>query len=129
MRPIKERAIGTLRREALKAGILELSTVDFRTRKLHSAMRPRVKTNILGEAEGKSFLDKLLKQTREAFGAPGKPKSAAQKTKAKTKTEKSSAKKTAAKKAVSKPAAKPTAKSAKKTAKKTIKKSAPKKAN
>ena len=129
VRQIEERAIGTLRREALKAGILELSTVDFRTRKLHSAMRPRVKTNILGEAEGKSFLDKLLKQTREAFGAPGKPKSAAKKTKAKTKTEKSSAKKTAAKKAVSKPAAKPTAKSAKKTAKKTIKKSAPKKAN
>ncbi len=129
VRQIEERAIGTLRREALKAGILELSTVDFRTRKLHFAMRPRVKTNILGEAEGKSFLDKLLKQTREAFGAPGKPKSAAKKTKAKTKTEKSSAKKTAAKKAVSKPAAKPTAKSAKKTAKKTIKKSAPKKAN
>lgn len=129
VRQIEERAIGTLRREALKAGILELSTVDFRTRKLHSAMRPRVKTNILGEAEGKSFLDKLLKQTREAFGAPGKPKSAAKKTKAKTKTEKSSAKKTAAKKAVSRPAAKPTAKSAKKTAKKTIKKSAPKKAN
>ncbi len=82
VRQIEERAISTLRREALKAGILEPSAADFRTRKLHSAMRPRVKTNILGEAEGKSFLDKLLKQTREAFGAPGQAKKAAAKTSA-----------------------------------------------
>lgn len=134
VRQIEERAIGTLRREALKAGILEPSTADFRTRKLHSAMRPRVKTNILGEAEGKSFLDKLLKQTREAFGTPGEPKSAAKKTKAEPKTEKSSAKKPAAKKAASKSAAKSAAKSAtksaaKKTTKTPVKKSAPKKAN
>lgn len=130
VRQIEERAIGTLRREALKAGILEPSTADFRTRKLHSAMRPRVKTNILGEAEGKSFLDKLLKQTREAFGTPGKPKSAAKKTKAEPKTEKSSAKKPAAKKAAPKSAVKSAAKSAaKKTAKTPVKKSAPKKAS
>lgn len=103
VRQIEERAIGTLRREALKAGILEPSTTDFRTRKLHSAMRPRVKTNILGEAEGKSFLDKLLKQTREAFGAPGQAKAAA----------KAPKKAKAAKKAPAKAAAKKTSKKAK----------------
>lgn len=119
VRQIEERAIGTLRREALKAGLLEPSTEDFRTRKLHSAMQPRVKTNILGEAEGKSFLDKLLKQTREAFGSPDKPKKASSKkgksSAAKSKTEKSPVKKTSGKKSVSKPAAKS---EAKKTAKK-----------
>lgn len=127
VRQIEERAISTLRREALKAGILEPSTANFRTRKLHSAMHPRVKTNILGEAEGKSFLDKLLKQTRAAFGAPGKPKSAAKKTKAENKTKKSSAKKTV-KKTGSKPAGKSAVKSvAKKTAKKLVKKAPSKK--
>lgn len=129
VRQIEERAISTLRREALKAGLLEPSTADFRTRKLHSAMRPRVKTNILGEAEGKSFLDKLLKQTREAFGAPGKTKGSAKKTdKAAQKT---SVKKTktadkAKKSSTKNPAAKKTA--AKSAAKKSVKKSAPKKA-
>lgn len=96
VRQIEERAITTLRREALKSGILEPSAEDCRTRKLHSAMRPRVKTNILGEAEGKSFLDKLLKQTRAAFGTPGQAKA--------------SKKAKAEKKAPAKPAAKKTSK-------------------
>lgn len=112
VRQIEERAITTLRREALKAGILEPSTEDCRTRKLHSAMRPRVKTNILGEAEGKSFLDKLLKQTRAAFGTPGQAKKAA-KASAKAKAEKTAPAKSA-KKATS--------------AKKTVKKASSKKA-
>lgn len=119
VRQIEERAIGTLRREALKAGILEPSSVDFRTRKLHSAMRPRVKTNILGEAEGKSFLDKLLKQTREAFGAPGKPKKGSKKSKTPDKAAKKTAKGSTGKTASGKV-------SAKKTAKKPVKQSAKK---
>lgn len=130
VRQIEERAIGTLRREALKAGILEPSTVDFRTRKLHGAMRPRVKTNILGEAEGKSFLDKLLKQTRAAFGAPGKAKVSSKKTAKPVK--KASAKKAVApaKKATTKAGktAKPVKPAAKKVgAKKPVKKAPSKK--
>lgn len=113
VRQIEERAITTLRREALKAGILEPSTVDCRTRKLHTAMRPRVKTNILGEAEGKSFLDKLLKQTRAVFGAPGQAEGAA-KSPAKAKAGKASSVKSAKKATAAK-------KSAKKAASKKIK--------
>lgn len=62
VRQIEERAVMTLRRAAQKAGILEMNPVDFRTRKLHSAMRPRQKTNILGEVIGKSPLERLLKK-------------------------------------------------------------------
>lgn len=134
VRQIEERAIGTLRREALKSGLLEPSAEDFRTRKLHSAMHSRVKTNILGEAEGKSFLDKLLKQTRETFGPPDKPKKASSKkgkaSVEKGKAEKTPRKKTSDKKTVSGSAAKSAVQSAAKSAaKKTVKKSGPKKAN
>ncbi len=66
VRQIEERAVNTLRKEAIKAGILEPVTLDMRTRKLHSAMRPRLKTNILGETEDKSFLAKLLKKNAKA---------------------------------------------------------------
>ena len=65
VRQIEERAVNTLRREALKAGILESTEGDFRTRKLHSAMRPRVKTNILGEEKAKGVLAKLLRRAQE----------------------------------------------------------------
>ena len=66
VRQIEERAVNALRKEALKAGIIEPSAVDLRTRKLHTAMRPRFKTNILGETADNSALAKLLKQGAKA---------------------------------------------------------------
>lgn len=111
VRQIEERAVNTLRKEAQKAGILEPTAVDRRTRKLHSAMRPRLKTNILGETADNSPLAKLLKK-RAAFAAAQQ--------KAARSTEKGAAKSAKAK-AAAKAAAKKTAvkKSAKKTAVKT----------
>ena len=73
VRQIEERAVNTLRKEALKAGILEPSVLDLRTRKLHSAMRPRLKTNILGETVDNSPLARLLKK-RAALAAEQKKK-------------------------------------------------------
>lgn len=115
VRQIEERAVNTLRKEAQKAGILELTAVDRRTRKLHSAMRPRLKTNILGETADNSPLAKLLKK-RAAFAA------------AQQKASRSAAK-GAAKNAKAKPAAKAAAKktAVKKSAKKTAVKTAAKK--
>ncbi len=62
VRQIEERAVNTLRKEAQKAGILEIAEMDLRTRKLHSAMRPRLKTNILGQTVDNSPLARLLKK-------------------------------------------------------------------
>ena len=75
VRQIEERAVNTLRKEAQKAGILEVSHVDLRTRKLHSAMRPRLKTNILGETADNSPLARLLKK-RMSLAAASKKASA-----------------------------------------------------
>ena len=61
VRQIEERAIRTLRNAARKAGILEMADDNFRTTKLHAAMRPRVKTNILGEELDDSPLAKLIR--------------------------------------------------------------------
>ena len=61
VRQIEERAIRTLRNAARKAGILEVTDENFRTTKLHAAMRPRVKTNILGEELDDSPLAKLIR--------------------------------------------------------------------
>lgn len=115
VRQIEERAVNTLRKEAQKAGILEPTAVDRRTRKLHSAMHPRLKTNILGETADNSPLAKLLKK-RAAFAA------------AQQKAARSAAK-GAAKNAKAKPAAKAAAKktAVKKSAKKTAVKTAAKK--
>jgi len=63
VRQIEERAIRLIRKEAQKAGILEMNNDNFRTTKLHSAMRSRVKTNILGEEES-TPLDKLLHKAK-----------------------------------------------------------------
>ena len=109
VRQIEERAVNTLRKEAYKAGILEPSALDLRTRKLHTAMQPRLKTNILGQTIDKSPLAKLLKQ-RAALLAQQKAnedkKSAAKKADKKSPAKKASTKKTApkvsAKKAVAK---------------------------
>lgn len=117
VRQIEERAVNTLRKEAQKAGILELTAVDRRTRKLHSAMHPRLKTNILGETADNSPLAKLLKK-RAAFAAAQQKaarsaaKGAAKSAKAKA-AAKAAAKKTAVKKSAKKTAVKTAAKKTK----------------
>ncbi|MBR4591898.1 MAG: sigma-70 family RNA polymerase sigma factor [Elusimicrobiaceae bacterium] len=106
VRQIEERAVRTLRREALKMGIMEIPDGDFRTRKLHSAMRPRAKTNILGEEKPQGALAKLLRKAKKsALGK--KTKIPARKTKSVSKKAVSSrgktVKKSATKKIVRKP--------------------------
>ena len=122
VRQIEERAVNTLRKKAQKAGILEVSDVDMRTRKLHSAMRPRLKTNILGQTVDNSPLARLIKKRMALAEAQ---KKAAKPAKKPTKTTKKASAKTivaarakAAKKAAPK-AAKPSAKKTKPTASKT----------
>ena len=113
VRQIEERAVSTLRKEAQRAGILEVSAADFRTRKLHSAMRPRVKTNILGETEGSVFLAKLIKNQKAAVRAARRAeakkkaaKAAKEATKKAGKTNKETGKKTSVKKVTAKPSTK-----------------------
>lgn len=100
VRQIEERAVNTLRKEAYKAGILEPAALDLRTRKLHTAMQPRLKTNILGQTIDKSPLAKLLKQ-RAVLIAQQK-ENEAKKAVAKKTDKKSSAKKSAVKDVVKK---------------------------
>lgn len=100
VRQIEERAVNTLRKEAYKAGILEPAALDLRTRKLHTAMQPRLKTNILGQTIDKSPLAKLLKQ-RAVLIAQQKANEA-KKAVAKKTDKKSSAKKSALKDVVKK---------------------------
>lgn len=100
VRQIEERAVNTLRKEAYKAGILEPAALDLRTRKLHTAMQPRLKTNILGQTIDKSPLAKLLKQ-RAVLIAQQKANEA-KKAVAKKTDKKSSAKKSAVKDIVKK---------------------------
>ena len=98
VRQIEERAVNTLRKEALKAGILEPSAVDLRTRKLHSAMRPRLKTNILGETVDNSPLARLLKK-RAAMLAAAQKKASEKEKKASASKKMAANKKTAGKQA------------------------------
>lgn len=100
VRQIEERAVNTLRKEAYKAGILEPAVLDLRTRKLHTAMQPRLKTNILGQTIDKSPLAKLLKQ-RAVLIAQQKANEA-KKAVAKKTDKKSSAKRSAVKDVVKK---------------------------
>ena len=136
VRQIEERAVNTLRKEAQKAGILEVSPVDLRTRKLHSAMRPRLKTNILGETQDNSPLARLLKKraalvaqakadkkkakqaaSKKAASAPASKKTASKKHSAVSQQNKKTAAKKTAKTVLKK--AKPTARKTQKTARKT----------
>lgn len=93
VRQIEERAVNLLRRAAQKSGLLEINPVSFNTRKLHTGMGVKQKTNILGEVVFRSPLARLLKQ-RDALIKAQKGKSA--KKKAKSAVAKT-AKKTAAK--------------------------------
>ncbi len=106
VRQIEERAIRTLRRAAQKAGILEFNDENYRTTKFHTAMRTRVKTNILGEEIDDNPLAKFIRHKVEQA-----KKHIAQKKAAAAKEEREE-----------KRAAKPKRKPAKKVAKKAIKK-------
>jgi len=89
VRQIEERAVRALRREALRMGLLEIKEGDFRTRKLHSAMRGRVKTNILGEEKPQGFWGRLLSQTKKSLQI--KPARAAKTTSKKIRKKKAAA--------------------------------------
>lgn len=126
VRQIEERAIRALRAAARKAGILEVTDDNFRTTKLHAAMRPRVKTNILGEEVDDSPLAKLIRHKVALAKKHLAQKKAAQKTTAKKsvkKVAKKTAKKETPKKAVKKVVPK---KAVKKSSKKVIKKTSKK---
>lgn len=121
VRQIEERAIRTLRYAARKAGILEITDDNFRTTKLHAAMRPRVKTNILGEELDDSPLAKLIRHKVAQAKKHLAQKKAASKKSGKKLTKKE------AKKAVRETVKKSVKNPVKKTVKKAIKKVAPKK--
>lgn len=77
VRQIEERAVMTLRRAAQKAGILEMTATDFRTRKLHSAMHTHhQKTNILGEVIDRSPLARLIRKRMAEAARAAQQKSA-----------------------------------------------------
>jgi len=130
VRQIEERAIRTLRREALRAGLLEVSSPeDFRTRKLHAAMKPRVQTNILGEERPRGALAKLLRKAQKS--AQKNAKTPAKKTVKKTakKVSKKTVKKAVKKVAVKKPAKKTAKKITKKPVRKSARQQTPRKKN
>lgn len=115
VRQIEERAVNTLRKEAYKAGILEPAALDLRTRKLHTAMQPRLKTNILGQTIDKSPLAKLLKQRAVLIAqqkANEAKKAVAKKTDKKSPAKKSSVKDVVKKESTRKPAHKTAVKKA-----------------
>lgn len=105
VRQIEERAINLLRRAVQKAGLLEVNPVSFNTRKLHSGMAVKQKTNILGEVVGRSPLMRLLKQRDALLKAQREQadkKAAAKKTVKKTAAVSSARKKTTATKTAAK---------------------------
>ncbi|WP_428064982.1 sigma-70 family RNA polymerase sigma factor [Candidatus Avelusimicrobium facis] len=115
VRQIEERAVSEMRKAARKAGLLETLPEDHRTRKLHTGLGVKQKTNILGEVVDRSPLARLLRRRAAAQAAA---KAAAQKAAGKKASGKSAAPQKAAK---SQPAqaAKSKKKSAAKAAKKT----------
>ncbi len=129
VRQIEERAIRTLRVAAQKAGMLEGQEIVFRTTKLHSAMRPRTKTNILGEEVETSPLLKLIRHRVEQVKARmAQGKKSAQKTSAKKKNAPKTASQKEGKKGAKK-TVKSTPQTGKKAAKKTIAKESVKKSS
>ena len=65
VRQIDERAIHTLRMAAYRAGIIEMHTENFRTQKLHSAMRRPRRVNILGEEIDNDPLTKMIRTAQK----------------------------------------------------------------
>lgn len=89
VRQIEERAVSEMRKAARKAGLLELSAADHRTRKLHAGLPVKQKTNILGEIVDRGPLARLLRRKAAAQAiacAKGRParKPSAKKAAAKT---------------------------------------------
>ena len=111
VRQIEERAVTEMRKAARKAGLLENSTVDYRTRNLHTGMSVKQKTNILGEVIDRGPLARLMR--RKIAAQEAARKAAKQKASSDKPTGKTAAKKAGTVKKV-----------VKKTAKKTTKKSA-----
>ena len=130
VRQIEERAIRALRMAALKAGILEITEENFRTTKLHTAMRTRVKTNILGEEVDDSPLAKFIRHKVEQAKKhiSQKKAAAAKEAQAEKKQRAKQSKKTAAK-SVKKVSQKSTPKKATKPVKKAVKVKPAKKTN
>ncbi len=62
VRQIEERAVQQLRKAAQKAGLLEMVSVDHRTRNLHTGMSIKHKTNILGEVIDQGPLARFLRR-------------------------------------------------------------------
>ncbi|MBP5429617.1 MAG: sigma-70 family RNA polymerase sigma factor [Elusimicrobiaceae bacterium] len=123
VRQIEDRAIRALRLTAQKAGLLEVAEENYRTTKLHAAMRPRTKTNILGEEIDDSPLAKLIRhKVAQAKKQMAQKKKIASKKKA---THKKASKKVT-KKALKRTAKKVAKKTVKKTSKKTARKPAKK---
>ena len=62
VRQIEERAVLQLRKAAQRAGLLEITSADHRTRNLHAGMAVKHKTNILGEVIDQGPLARLLRR-------------------------------------------------------------------
>lgn len=116
VRQIEDRAVSQLRKDALRAGLLEMQVSDFHTRKLHAGMEMKHKTNILGEVSDNGPLARLMRRRAVELEKAKKMKEAKHK-----KTVKSSTKKTA-KKISSKAAHKVAAKKTKQVVSKTVSK-------
>lgn len=100
VRQIEERAVTEMRKAARKAGLLETTPEDHRTRNLHTGMSVKRKTNILGEVVDHGPLSRLLRRkelAQEAArkAAAGKAKKALPKSASKKKAVKKQVKKTA----------------------------------
>lgn len=128
VRQIEDRAIRTLRREAMRAGLIEVAApADYRTRNLHTAMRGKVKTNILGEEKPQGALAKLLRKAQQftqavKSAAKKKIRKSAKPAKSVKPAKKTGKKKTVKKVTPKKAVKKVTKKAAKKTVKKAVKK-------
>lgn len=62
VRQIEERAVTHMRKAARKAGLLEVSYEDHRTRNLHAGLSFKQKTNILGEVVDRGPLARILRK-------------------------------------------------------------------
>ena len=99
VRQIEERAVSHMRKAAYKAGLLEQSHVNFRTRKLHTGLPMKQKTNILGEVVDNGPLARLLRKNAvKAEKATQKKTSTPKKSLSKKKTKQTEKKKAGQKK-------------------------------
>ena len=81
-----------MRKAARKAGLLEVSNEDHRTRNLHTGLTFKPKTNILGEVVDRGPLARLLRK-QAVLNEKKKKKAAAKKTAVKPSKKKATCKK------------------------------------